>query len=259
MRRAIPRTTPPPLPKAMPAIEAINTAAGALAAGFATSLHCAGMCGPVACSLMALKDSPQHQQQAAVLYHTGRVLSYTLIGVLAGAAGRWPLEKVTNTPIMVLPWLLAFVLLAMSLGLHVKLPRPAFFKRWAARTRLKLCRIPVRRGAFALGMATPLLPCGPLYLMAGIALVSGSAVRGAEFMLAFCLGTIPLLWFAQHRFHVWKQQLSPVAMDRVKRVVCLAGAAMLILRLWPATVSAAQAPGAPVPPQCPLCATPNDG
>jgi len=239
----------------MAAVETINTAAGALVAGFATSLHCAGMCGPVACSLMALKDNPQHQQQAAALYHAGRILSYTLIGVLAGACGRWPLEKVTSTPVMVLPWLLAGVLLCMSLGLHVKLPRPAFFKKWAARTRLKLCRIPVRRGAFALGLATPLLPCGPLYLMAGIALVSGSAVRGAEFMIAFCMGTIPLLWFAQHRFHLWKQQLSPVALNRVKRAVCFAGAAMLILRLWPAAAAGAAGDSGNPEPSCPLCAT----
>jgi sulfite exporter TauE/SafE len=238
----------------MAAIETVNTAAGALAAGFATSLHCAGMCGPVACSLMGLKSSPQHQQQAAVLYHAGRVLSYTLIGVLAGTLGRWPLEQVTGTPVMVLPWLLAAVLLFMALGLHVKLPRPAFLKKWSARTRLRLCRIPVRRGALALGLATPLLPCGPLYLMAGIALVSGSALRGAEFMLAFSMGTIPLLWFAQHRFHIWKQRLSPVAMDRVKRAVCLAGAAMLMLRLWPATTAAATETGA-APPACPFCET----
>ncbi len=236
----------------MAALETVNTAAGALAAGFATSLHCAGMCGPVACSLMGLKGSPQHQQQAAVLYHAGRVLSYTLIGVLAGALGRWPLEKVTGTPVMVLPWLLTAVLLFMALGLHVKLPRPSFLKMWSARTRLKLCRIPVRRGALALGMATPLLPCGPLYLMAGIALVSGSAVRGAEFMLAFSMGTIPLLWFAQHRFHVWRQQLSPVAMDRVKRAVCLAGAVMLMMRLWPATTATA-AEAKATPPACPFC------
>ncbi len=239
----------------MPAIETVNTAAGALMAGLATSLHCAGMCGPVACSLMSLKNSEAHQQQAAVLYHTGRVLSYTTIGIIAGALGRWPLEKVTGTPVMVLPWLLAAVLLFMAIGVPVKLPRPASLKKWSARTRLKLCRIPVRRGAFALGVATPLLPCGPLYLMAGIALLSGSAVRGAEFMLAFVLGTIPLLWFAQHRFHVWKMQLGTVALARVKRAVCLAGAAMLFLRLWPATTAAADEAGKPQPPSCPFCET----
>jgi sulfite exporter TauE/SafE len=237
----------------MPAIETVNTAAGALAAGLATSLHCAGMCAPVACSLMALKGTPEQQQQAAILYHTGRVLSYTTLGVLAGSLGRWPLEHLTNTPVMLLPWLLASVLLFMALGLKAKLPRPAFLKKWSARTRLGLCRVPLRRGAFALGMATPLLPCGPLYLMVGIALLSGSAVRGAEFMLAFSLGTIPLLWFAQHRFHIWRKQLGAVAMDRVKRAVCLAASVMLIIRVWPVAVRAT-ADETPVAPSCLFCA-----
>ena len=239
----------------MSGIETVNTAAGAFVAGLATSLHCAGMCGPVACSLMSLKQGEGQQQQAAVIYHVGRVLSYTAIGVAMGAAGKWPLESITQTPVMVLPWILAVVLLGMSLGLHVKLPRPAFFKKWSARTRLKLCRIPVKRGALALGLATPLLPCGPLYLMAGIALASGSAIRGAEFMLAFSLGTIPLLWLAQHRFHVWKHQLSAPAMQRVRRVVCFSGAMMIMLRLWPATAHAMAAPAdaAPPPVKCPLC------
>jgi uncharacterized protein len=235
----------------MAAIETVNTAAGALAAGLATSLHCAGMCGPVACSLMALKGDPQHRQQAAVLYHAGRVISYSLTGAAAGALGRWPLEKATGTPVMVLPWVLALVLLFMGLGLSIKLPRPAFFTRWMARTRLRLCRIPVRRGALALGMATPLLPCGPLYLMLGISLLSGSAVRGAEFMLAFSMGTIPLLWFAQHRFHVWRSKMTPLTLLWTRRIVCGSAAGIMLLRLWPATVQPS-VPGQT--PACPLCA-----
>ena len=238
-------------------IETVNTAAGAFMAGLATSLHCAGMCGPVACSMMALKNGEDQQQQAAVLYHAGRLLSYTLLGVAAGAMGHWPLRHVTDSPVMVLPWLLAVVLLGMALGLHVKLPRPAFLRRWSARTRLKLVRIPVRQGAFALGMATPLMPCGPLYMMLGIALVSGSALRGAEFMLAFSLGTVPLLWYAQHRFHIWQHQLSPAAMARVRRGVALAGALLVFVRLWPALPARAGEAAAPpdaVPEvSCPLC------
>jgi sulfite exporter TauE/SafE len=237
----------------MPAIETVNTAAGAIAAGLASSLHCAGMCGPLACSLMTLKGSPQHRGQAAGLYHAGRALSYGLIGVLAGALGRWPLENLTGRPLLVLPWILALVLLGMALGLHVRIPRPAIIKRWSARARLRLCRIPLRRGAFAMGMATPLLPCGPLYLMAGIALASGSAIRGAEFMLAFCMGTMPLLWFAQHRFHAWKQSLGPVAMNRVRKAVCVAGAAVLLLRLWPAVSAKDEGAAAAAPPACPFC------
>jgi hypothetical protein len=123
---------------------------------------------------------------------------------------------------------------------------------WTARTRMKLCRIPAKRGALALGLATPLLPCGPLYLMLAIALASGSAVRGIEFMLAFALGTVPLLWLAQHQFHVWKHHLTPATMSRVRRSVALVGAVLVVARLWnqPATDAAS---GAVPDANCPLC------
>jgi sulfite exporter TauE/SafE len=241
----------------MPLIESVNTAAGAFVAGLATSLHCAGMCGPVACSLMSLKDGEDEQLKAAALYHSGRMLSYTLLGATAGALGRWPLEKISNSPVMVLPWLLAAVLFAIALGLHVKLPRPAVLRKWSARTRLRMARIPARKGSLALGLATPLMPCSPLYLMAGIALVSGSAIRGAEFMLAFALGTVPLLWYAQHKFHIWQHRLSPTAMARVRRTVALTGAVMIALRLWPTLpANAAQPPlaeGTVPEASCPFC------
>lgn len=246
----------------MPAIETVNTAAGAFVAGLATSLHCAGMCGPVACSLMALKSGEDQQMQAAALYHIGRLCSYSVIGVIAGSLGRWPLEKLTGSPVMVLPWVLAVILLGIALGLHVRLPRPAFLRRWSARTRLRLVRIPVQQGALALGLATPLMPCGPLYIMVGIALVSGSAVRGAEFMLSFALGTVPLLWFAQQRFHVWQHQLGPAAMARVRRGVALAGAILVFARLWPTLpANAAQPPAAGEIPaaSCPFCDGPQNG
>jgi sulfite exporter TauE/SafE len=246
----------------MAAIETVNTAAGAFVAGLATSLHCAGMCGPVACSLMALKSGEDEQMQAAALYHTGRLFSYTALGAIAGTLGHWPLEKLTGSPVMVLPWVLAVILLGIALGLNVRLPRPAFLRRWSARTRLRLVRIPVRKGALALGLATPLMPCGPLYIMIGIALVSGSAIRGAEFMLSFALGTVPLLWFAQQRFHVWQHQLSPPAMARVRRGVALAGAILVFARLWP-TLPANAAPPASageIPAAaCPFCDGPQNG
>ena len=232
--------------------DTIHTAAGAFVAGLATSLHCAGMCGPIACSLMSLKGEDEDPQTTAALYHIGRLVSYASLGALAGALGKWPLTGLTHSPAMVLPWLLAAVLIAMACGFTVKLPRPAFFKMWTARTRMKLCRIPAKRGALALGLATPLLPCGPLYLMLAIALASGSAMRGIEFMLAFALGTIPLLWLAQHQFHVWKHRLTPVTMSRVRRSLALVGAVLVVTRLWnqPATDAAS---GAAPDANCPLC------
>ena len=81
------------------------------------------------------------------------------------------------------------------------------------------------------GLGTPLLPCGPLYAMFGIALLSGSAVRGVEFMLAFGLGTVPLLWLAQSQFHRFGHRLSPVGLMRLRRGVAFCAALVMVWRL----------------------------
>jgi sulfite exporter TauE/SafE len=211
----------------------ITTTAGALVAGLVTSTHCAAMCGPLACTLLPTANPKADPLATATLYHTGRLIAYTLIGAAAGAIGHIPLNLATDTPVAVLPWLLALGLLLVGFGLEKKLPQPAFLSRWTARLRLRACKLSAKKGALAVGIATPLLPCAPLYLMFGIALVSGSALQGAEFTLAFALGTVPLLWLAQHQFSRLQNRLQPTTLLRLRRGLALTTAALLIMRLAP--------------------------
>jgi hypothetical protein len=81
-----------------------------------------------------------------------------------------------------------------------------------------------------MGLLTPFLPCGPLYLIFGISLLAGSAAKGAEFTLAFGLGTVPLLWLAQHQFHRIRAKLSALAMARLRRSLALVTALVLVWR-----------------------------
>ena len=87
------------------------------------------------------------------------------------------------------------------------------------------------QAAAAFGLATPLLPCGPLYFLASLALLSGSALRGIEVMLAFGLGTVPLLWLAQSRFQWVRQKLSPLWLARVRVTLAFATAGIISWRL----------------------------
>lgn len=82
-----------------------------------------------------------------------------------------------------------------------------------------------------MGLLTPFLPCGPLYLVFVAALSAGSAAKGAEALLAFGLGTVPLLWLAQHQFHRIRAKLSPMAMNRLRRGLAFVTAVMLAWRL----------------------------
>ena len=55
----------------------------ALVMGLAVSLHCAGMCSPLAMALTRNKPFIL----SSILYNSGRVLVYALVGTLAAAFG----------------------------------------------------------------------------------------------------------------------------------------------------------------------------
>jgi sulfite exporter TauE/SafE len=209
----------------------MTTVAAALVAGLVTSFHCVGMCGPIACGLGTLARSEGERLTAASLYHGTRLVSYGIIGAVCGALGQQPLRWFFDSPMVLLPWVMVAVLGAMALGLDKKIPRPAILNRFTARARFKACRLSAYGGASAMGLLTPFLPCGPLYLVFGAALLAGSAARGAEFTLAFGLGTVPLLWLAQHQFHRLRAKLTPLTLGRLRRGLALVTAVVLAVRL----------------------------
>ena len=57
---------------------------GAFLIGLAGSLHCVGMCGPV---MLAFNGASQ-KKGGFVLYHSGRILSYLIIGLVSACADR---------------------------------------------------------------------------------------------------------------------------------------------------------------------------
>jgi sulfite exporter TauE/SafE len=212
-------------------MEPIVTVGAALAAGLITSFHCVGMCGPIACGLGTLAKSEGERLTAASLYHGTRLVSYGIIGAICGALGKQPLKWFFDSPAALLPWVMVVVLAMMALGLDKKIPRPAILNRVTARARFKACKLSAYGGASLMGLLTPFLPCGPLYLVFGAALLAGSAAKGAEFTVAFGLGTVPLLWLAQHQFHRIRAKLTPLTMGRLRRGLALVTAVVLAVRL----------------------------
>lgn len=214
----------------------INSPAAAFVAGLVTSIHCAGMCGPLACSLLPARrieggSAESDAQTVSTVYHVSRMAGYAALGALGGALGHAPLTWLSEPALRGVPWVLVLFFVALALRWDRFLPKLAALTRfnwkiqgWArGRSRLS--------AAAALGFGTPMLPCGPLYFIATLALLSGSAARGVEFMVAFGLGTIPLLWLAQTQFHWVRQKLSPVWLNRTRVALALVTAAMLAWRL----------------------------
>jgi len=154
-----------------------------------------------------------------------------VLGALAGGLGQLPLQWVSTSVLRWLPWVLVLFFLGLALRWDRYVPRPAFLSRLLLRINPWLRSRSKVQSAAALGFATPLLPCGPLYFLIGLALVTGSALRGVEFMLAFGLGTVPLLWLAQSQFHWVRSKLTPLWLNRTRVALALTSAVIIGWRL----------------------------
>ncbi|MBL9215646.1 MAG: sulfite exporter TauE/SafE family protein [Opitutaceae bacterium] len=203
----------------------------AFLAGLVTSLHCAGMCGPLACALLPARADDGDPHVVATVYHLTRLAGYAVLGALAGGLGRLPLQLLGAAALRWLPWLLVAFFLAVALRFDRRLPRLPLLGRAYAAVAARLRGGSRVRAAAVLGLATPLLPCGPLYFLVSLALLAGSAARGVETLLAFGLGTVPLLWFAQANFHWLRTRLGPAWLGRVQTALALAVATVIAWRL----------------------------
>lgn len=180
--------------------------AATFGASLAGSLHCAGMCGP----LVALWAAPGGSAAAVfarhATYHGARGAGYVTLGALAGGlglgvdrlgalAGLGRVAAVATGLALVVAGALR-LLRAGGVQVGVPLPRP--LARVLA--RLPGCAPLARlRGAgpwtraLVLGLVTPLLPCGWLWLFVLAGAGAGGPLAGAAVLAAFWAGTLPVL------------------------------------------------------------------
>ena len=188
----------------------IATPLAALIAGLATSVHCTAMCGPLAC---AMKVNPLE-------YHASRFVSYTLAGAMCGAIGQSVAALLQGSTARIVPWAFAAVLIVLGFGLEKKIPQPRFMAAFLFRAKLNR----------SLGWLTPLLPCGPLWLMLGAAAITGTWTSGALHMASFALGTIPLPLLLQMQTARWQRAISPQAARYTQQALALGSAGLLVWR-----------------------------
>lgn len=223
----------------------------ALLAGMVTSLHCVGMCGPLACSACAPSTTctacpsncrkPASSTFSAAVYHSTRMLSYLAAGAAAGFLGERVSEVLLGGATTGMIWVFVLFFLAVVVGLDKRLRFPSP-ERWFGGVLAKVGGGgPVGRGA-ALGIFTPLLPCAPLYLVVAAAALSGSAFAGAALMLSFGLGTVPLLFLLQNRLAWLERRWSPRTIDLTRRGLALVCVILLLVRGTYSAVSG-----------CPMC------
>jgi sulfite exporter TauE/SafE len=165
--------------------------------GLLTSLHCVGMCGPLALALPLTGDTRARYIAGRLIYNLGRAVTYASMGLILGLVGqafsfggyqRWISFSVGVV-------LLTGVMLTRTGLMNNLLNRIGLFglfARFHATWTRKFKRGSLA-GLFILGLINGLLPCGPVYVALGAAATTGRADLSGLFMLVFGIGTLPLM------------------------------------------------------------------
>ena len=174
--------------------------------GLFSTVHCIGMCGSIMGALsLSLPVSIQNHRFKRLgfvsSYNLGRIVSYSIAGLIAGGVG-FSLLEISNISSSRFIAQIFTVAMMIIIGLYLAgwLPQMIYLERIGAPVWRKL--EPVGRKllpvdtvfkAFIYGMIWGWLPCGLVYSVLIWTLSSGSAINGALTMLAFGIGTMPTL------------------------------------------------------------------
>jgi len=168
------------------------------------------MCGPLAVACPLKSNNPIEKWISRSLYHLGRLTTYMILGAAAGffshlvyLAG---VQRIISTAVGLIIIVISFSGLA---GLKnkggsiifryftlLKKPFQIFFKKISFFS------------VYMLGLLNGLIPCGMVYVAVGSALAVGAQFHTVLFMLAFGIGTIPLLALSISGFNYFHQKMG---------------------------------------------------
>jgi len=166
--------------------------------GLFGSLHCVGMCGPMAIAFCN-KEGNTHSQNviSALSYNIGRTITYSIFGLLFGLIGSFlfiaDLQKGASI-ILGLPLIVSFLL---RIDIDRSINKSSLANKFYFHVRTFISEVMQKSQNYhpiQLGMANGLLPCGLVYLALSGALATGSVLGGVFFMTLFGLGTLPMLF-----------------------------------------------------------------
>jgi uncharacterized protein len=199
--------------------------------GFVGSAHCAGMCGPLA---LALPGGGVRVTFVVgrLLYNLGRVVTYMLLGAFFGLLGHgFALAGLQR-------WVSLVLGIVILVGVFVS-PRFANtlpvtrFVSWLKATLGRLFRQRALASLFGVGLLNGLLPCGLVYIACAGATATASLWNGVDYMIAFGLGTVPMMLAIsligtklQFVLRLRLQRLIPASLAIVGALLLLRGMAL---------------------------------
>jgi uncharacterized protein len=175
----------------------LEAAIAAFAMGIIGSFHCVGMCGPLALALPLSDNSLFAKFTGALLYNSGRIITYSMFGLAAGLLGKSFALFGFQQWLSIIAGAIIVLLVILPKLFPSKFGTLMFGGRFFEQLRKTFGKLFFKKSQstlFAIGFLNGLLPCGMVYLAIAGATATGSLSGSIVFMAAFGLGTLPVMW-----------------------------------------------------------------
>ena len=164
--------------------------------GLLGSLHCIGMCGPIAMILPLSKTNATKKHVQILLYHFGRISTYSLLGALFGLVGKGLFLSGLQQNLSIIIGIVMIVLVVFPKLSHRITLRFSPFTRLLNKLKINLGLYLKKESyysIFMIGFLNGFLPCGMVYIALVGAVAMTNSTTSALYMALYGLGTVPLL------------------------------------------------------------------
>jgi sulfite exporter TauE/SafE len=200
--------------------------------GLLGSLHCVGMCGPIAFMLPVDRSNSVKKISQISVYHIGRLLAYGLIGLVFGILGKsfylFGVQQQLSIAIGII--MIILVLIPYKSISKYNLSKP--IHKIIAKVKSSLGNALKKKTAdtfITIGFLNGFLPCGLVYMAVFGAIATGGLLEGSMYMVLFGLGTIPLMTSAIYLGKFLNQSIKQRIQKAIPVFVVLIGV-LFILR-----------------------------
>jgi len=168
-----------------------------LTIGLVGSLHCIGMCGPIALALPLKGKNNIQRVFGLLLYNLGRIITYGLFGTLFGLMGKSFHLAGIQRQVSIFMGVLIIVGLLVPYVLKKKNKLTGLWYKIFGNLYSEMSVL-LKNGSFwslfVIGFLNGFLPCGLVYLAIAGAIAQPEVINGTIFMVMFGLGTIPAMF-----------------------------------------------------------------
>lgn len=168
----------------------------ALFFGLISSLHCIGMCGPIAMMLPVDHKNPTKKALQILTYHLGRLTAYGFLGLAFGLLGKglFIAGFQQNISIAVGVLMIIIAIVPEKVFAQYNFSKPIYKVISSIKSSLgNQFKRKTFDALFSIGFLNGLLPCGLVYAALFGAIAMQNEVLGVTYMLLYGIGTIPLM------------------------------------------------------------------